>query len=611
MFAPRMIQAKSTTPQRTNGDRVTLPLASQRSAVAEQTHQQSVEHAAGMSRREPTHSWDFGKIPIFASSRDERSTSVPGLRGPIGNATPARVERDQNEIATAIQTAIERKRGGGRPLGDASRRQMERSFGADFGSVRVHADAEAGLLSGAIGAVAFTTGKDLFFGRGAYNPDSVAGRQLLAHELTHVVQQGEGAPSRLVLGEAGDRYEREADATAKKVAGTPSHPEETKESVASHSVPPMAISRLSSATFGAVQRDKDKKKPSTTEPAKKEAIEAKPVGPQPVETWAGVFSAPDFVVGTYGPGNYGADIEITFTPKAPVDAESIALVQTNRSFLSSRTGNLEPLDDVPQPGTVGAAKEADAHRNQDVFKSRLVDKGSDFGTHIDAAPASRTPLAYMSNPPKKNDQSLSSSVPGPDRQKKHTQFGWQTPKKGMQPAQTGDIPNLLVGKDDSASQIFETTAVALEGVQKGTYYGSVQWGWTKKAGLEADDAIDAIDLKLSKNAAPSPTFFKAAEKWNVSTDSAGEPSIPLPISSNKVVNAGSDLIDSPDKGGKPLGKLDRGTTVGTFEDASHPELVRVVVTSGKKHKGEIGWIKSSALSDPKPEEPKGLKSKKK
>jgi hypothetical protein len=114
----------------------------------------------------------------------------------------------------------------------------------------------------------------------------------------------------------------------------------------------MAISRLSNATFGPVQRDKDKKKPSTTDPAKKEAIEAKPVGPQPVDTWAGVFSAPDFVVGTYGPGNYGADIEITFTPKAPVDAESIALVQTNQSFLSSRTGNLEPLDDVPQPGTV-------------------------------------------------------------------------------------------------------------------------------------------------------------------------------------------------------------------------------------------------------------------
>ncbi len=66
---------------------------------------------------------------------------------------------------------------------------MEQSFGADFSGVRIHADGEADQLSRALSARAFTTGQEIYFKQGEYQPDSQPGQMLLAHELTHVVQQ--------------------------------------------------------------------------------------------------------------------------------------------------------------------------------------------------------------------------------------------------------------------------------------------------------------------------------------------------------------------------------------------------------------------------------------
>jgi hypothetical protein len=78
----------------------------------------------------------------------------------------------------------------GRALDDVTRSKMEGAFGADFSGVRVHTGAEAATLSESLQARAFTTGNDVFFGKGA---DPSSSPELLAHELTHVVQQGDGA----------------------------------------------------------------------------------------------------------------------------------------------------------------------------------------------------------------------------------------------------------------------------------------------------------------------------------------------------------------------------------------------------------------------------------
>lgn len=75
---------------------------------------------------------------------------------------------------------------------------MERALGADFGGVRVHTDERADALNRSLRARAFTTGADIFFRRGAYDPASPGGREVLAHELTHVVQQ-QGMPAGMVV----------------------------------------------------------------------------------------------------------------------------------------------------------------------------------------------------------------------------------------------------------------------------------------------------------------------------------------------------------------------------------------------------------------------------
>jgi hypothetical protein len=99
-----------------------------------------------------------------------------------------------NEVPPTIESAIDQARGGGRPLDSGTQLQLESAFGADFSRVRVHTGSEAHTMNREVQAVAFTTGRDIFFSNGAYNPGTSAGRELLAHELTHVVQQN-GAPT--------------------------------------------------------------------------------------------------------------------------------------------------------------------------------------------------------------------------------------------------------------------------------------------------------------------------------------------------------------------------------------------------------------------------------
>ncbi|MGK7896677.1 MAG: DUF4157 domain-containing protein [Xenococcus sp. (in: cyanobacteria)] len=92
-------------------------------------------------------------------------------------------------ISANLESRIQSQRGGGQPLPESTRNFFEPRVGTNFSGVRVHTDAEANSLSRKINARAFTVGRDIFVGSEQYNPYSSAGRHLLAHELTHVVQQ--------------------------------------------------------------------------------------------------------------------------------------------------------------------------------------------------------------------------------------------------------------------------------------------------------------------------------------------------------------------------------------------------------------------------------------
>jgi hypothetical protein len=91
-----------------------------------------------------------------------------------------------------LEASINRARSGGQVIADNIREPMEVAFGADFSGVKVHTDGQSDQLNRSIQARAFTTGQDVFFRQGEYNPGSRGGQELLAHELTHVVQQSKG-----------------------------------------------------------------------------------------------------------------------------------------------------------------------------------------------------------------------------------------------------------------------------------------------------------------------------------------------------------------------------------------------------------------------------------
>ena len=91
--------------------------------------------------------------------------------------------------ATAPPIVHEVLRSPGQPLDAGTRGFMEPRFGADFGDVRVHSDSRAAESARAVGARAYTVGRTIAFGSGEYRPDAEGGRRLLAHELSHVVQQ--------------------------------------------------------------------------------------------------------------------------------------------------------------------------------------------------------------------------------------------------------------------------------------------------------------------------------------------------------------------------------------------------------------------------------------
>lgn len=139
---------------------------------------------------------------ISAGSRFARSIFFKGRSG--GGREPP--------DPAAIQSRLE----GGRPLDSGVKSHMESAFGADFSSVRVHTDARAADLSEGLQARAFTIGRDIAFGAQEYQPGTLVGDALIAHELAHVVQQdgGSRSESRQKGAEEAGSYEEEADRSA-------------------------------------------------------------------------------------------------------------------------------------------------------------------------------------------------------------------------------------------------------------------------------------------------------------------------------------------------------------------------------------------------------------
>ena len=161
-----------------------------------------------------------------------------GLQRAVGNAGVAGVvEEDRSPVLDVVGS------GGGAPLDEDTRTDMESRLGHDFGDVRVHSDSRAHDSAQAVNAHAYTVGSNIVFQRDKYDPSSSDGRTMLAHELTHVVQQRsgpvEGTPTGggIQVSDPSDRFEREAAANAERAISAPAR------TPASHSAEGAAVQR--------------------------------------------------------------------------------------------------------------------------------------------------------------------------------------------------------------------------------------------------------------------------------------------------------------------------------------------------------------------------------
>jgi hypothetical protein len=197
-FVGLSVTFKEQGPKKGKGAEKVSPYAAEtaRLRAEQERFQKGVTYAPGSKEAEEQRLTDEAvKKYVFSQS------TLPGLTIPLTPPKPK--EEKKEEEAKPVQPARassakappeyadtdDALTAPGRPLEPSTRRSMEARFGYDFSGVRVHDDARAAATASAIDAAAFTVGEDVVFGAGRYDPASLAGRHLLAHELAHIVQQ--------------------------------------------------------------------------------------------------------------------------------------------------------------------------------------------------------------------------------------------------------------------------------------------------------------------------------------------------------------------------------------------------------------------------------------
>lgn len=162
------------------------------------------------------------------SDDQKEVTGLASLQQSVGNRAVQRLIAQRSgqgsfELDDATTNRIDNQRGGGQALDGSIQTQMGPATSHDFKDVRVHTSPESDNLNRELGAKAFTTGNDVFFREGQYDPHSSSGQELIAHELTHVVQQNSGRVSgtgKMTVHPPDDVFEQEADTVAKSNLGS-------------------------------------------------------------------------------------------------------------------------------------------------------------------------------------------------------------------------------------------------------------------------------------------------------------------------------------------------------------------------------------------------------
>ncbi|HLO85648.1 MAG TPA: hypothetical protein VK203_11680 [Nostocaceae cyanobacterium] len=266
---------------------------------------------------------------------------------------------------------------------------------------------------------------------------------------------------KLKLGQQGDKYEQKADQVAEKV-----------------------VSKINTPANTTVQSQKQAETAQTEQQTPQEDLQESSLIPQqtaqegmvqlaPIKTNYGTFNETKF---DFVDDELRVHMELEFTPNDKADATKVGLVQSVKTIMGGNIAYADP---------------------------NRASKSTPEGYGIDQIPKNRNPLYATESEPRTDKDKLESYATDSD-------FGQHAEKKesGWTPATLIDRPSIDGGINSSKE--FETTALAIEGNQKGTYYGSVKWGY------QVDAAGDAIlsNLRLESMGVPSQNFMDAAKKWN-------------------------------------------------------------------------------------------------
>jgi hypothetical protein len=334
------------------------------------------------------------------------------------------------EVSSDVHAGIQQSRGSGQPLDHSVRSRMEGAFGRSFGNVRIHHNAASHTLNRSLQARAFTTGSDIFFKQGAYDPHSSAGQHLLAHELTHVVQQS-GKVNRMMIQRAFDTS-----------GGTWSY--NTYKTIVEESKP-------------------------------------------------------------------GAEIELHFTPNNSVESSKVALVQKVKKIHNGK--NLDAEKKVQeQAGTlVGNASKTAANRTTDSGEGHW-DRALTYTNPVYGAQNLAAGKDISETASSKYDMSNENPAKRSNYQLGHRYNSFFGMKNNVRDAILWDKPN-QPSAGPGTEMIFEVSAVSIAGPQKGTFYGSVEWGF-QITGTEEEPQNNIIPFTVISQGTPSANMMELAEVWN-------------------------------------------------------------------------------------------------
>jgi hypothetical protein len=333
---------------------------------------------------------------------------------------------------------------------------IQRSFGPghDLADVKAHVGTEGAIAAQRMGADAYASGSRIVFG-------GFPSLRTAAHEATHVVQQQSGVQFPGGVGTAGDRHEQHADAVAERV------------------VQGRSSEDLLTQYTGKPNHPDDR------------GNRAHPVQMSPQSTHYGRF-----LDTTYALATDGADILVEFEPNDEVDAKKIGMVQSVKA--------------------VGAGKPVLTDPTQE---SRYVSSGPGAGHRIDRITSRNNPIYgadSLTSGQGLADTKLSNAPTGtaPTKTNSMYEIGHHfndggTPKHKN--AWLRDTPTSEAPSNSGMS--FETTALALEGAQQGTYYGSVKWGWER----DASGTLKLLTFEAASQGAPTQNFLAPAAAWNTAT----------------------------------------------------------------------------------------------